>query len=108
MRIFLNVMFGGCMFVDCDRPASWCEGHHIEWVKRDGGKTVIENGILLCRHHHLLLHNNGWDILRTGEFGDEYWLVPPVSIDPTQTPERMIIKSRAYQQLLDQRRVLVT
>jgi len=107
-RIFLNVMFGGCMFTDCDRPASWCEGHHIEWVKRDGGKTVIENGILLCRHHHLLLHNNGWDILRTGEFGDEYWLVPPVSVDPTQTPERMKCKSRAYQQLLDKRRVLVT
>ncbi|MET0990496.1 MAG: HNH endonuclease [Glaciihabitans sp.] len=99
-RAFLVAMFGGCAFGDCDRPASWTEAHHILWVKRDGGKTTVKNGILLCRHHHLLLHNNQWEIRRTGRFGEELWLVPPVDVDPSRSPQRMRYKSRAYQQLL--------
>ncbi len=76
---------GGCMWPGCDRPPSWCESHHIiEW--RHEGPTDIENGILLCRHHHLLLHNNAWRI--THDRGD-YRLVPPVSVDAQQKPVRM-------------------
>jgi len=99
-KIILSVMFGGCAFEDCDRPASWCEAHHILWVKRDGGTTVIDNGILLCRHHHLLLHNNGWEIRRVGASGEELCLVPPRDVDPERTPKPIKFKSRAYQQLL--------
>jgi len=99
-KIILSVMFGGCAFEDCDRPASWCEAHHILWVKRDGGTTVIDNGILLCRHHHLLLHNNGWEIRRVGASGEELCLVPPGDVDPERTPKPIRFKSRAYQQLL--------
>jgi len=99
-KIILSVMFGGCAFEDCDRPASWCEAHHILWVKRDGGTTVIDNGILLCRHHHLLLHNNGWEIRRVGASGEELCLVPPGDADPKRTPQPIRFKSRAYQQLL--------
>jgi len=99
-KIILSVMFGGCAFEDCDRPASWCEAHHILWVKRDGGTTVIDNGILLCRHHHLLLHNNGWEIRHTGASGEELCLVPPGDVDPERTPQAIRFKSRAYQQLL--------
>ena len=99
-RAVLVAMFGGCAFGDCERPASWTEAHHIAWVKRDGGKTLVSNGILLCRHHHLLLHNNEWEIRRSGTCGEELYLIPPPNVDPRRTPQRMRFKSRAYLQLL--------
>jgi hypothetical protein len=39
--------------------------------------------MLLCRHHHLLVHNNDWRVTREGA---DYFLVPPRSLDPDQTP----------------------
>lgn len=73
---------GGCIFPGCERPPSWTEAHHIhEW--RHGGRTDVRDGVLLCRHHHLLLHNNGWRCLRRD---DRYWFVPPASLDPAQKP----------------------
>lgn len=73
---------GGCRFPGCGRPPSWTEAHHInEWSK--GGLTDVRDGILLCRYHHLLLHNNGWQAVRRG---DDYYFVPPSSIDATRTP----------------------
>lgn len=74
---------GGCIWPGCDRPPSWCEAHHInEWF-RDHGRTDVADGVLLCRHHHMLLHNNSWRITRSGT---EYSLIPPTSIDPEQKP----------------------
>jgi hypothetical protein len=54
-RTALSIRDGQCMD-DCDRPASWCEVHHIIH-HHSGGPTTLENGILLCRYHHLDLHN---------------------------------------------------
>jgi hypothetical protein len=47
---------GHCQFpAGCDRPPQWCDVHHIEhWTH--GGLTSKENGILLCRRHHGLIH----------------------------------------------------
>jgi hypothetical protein len=65
-RIAIYARDGGCMFPGCDRPPKWTEVHHInEWVA-DNGLTDTADGILLCRHHHMLLHNNHWTITRTG------------------------------------------
>ena len=86
---------GGCMWPGCDRPPSWTEAHHVDHHHK-GGKTTIENGILLCRFHHLLLHNNHWNITRD-LFG--WWLVPPVDVDPLQVPRPMPTKSLAFQDL---------
>ena len=88
----LAVRDGGCMDPDCDRPAAWTEAHHIKHWHRDHGPTDITDGILLCRYHHLLFHNNGWEIRRDGAV---YWLIPPPTIDPDQTPRRMRSKTRA-------------
>jgi hypothetical protein len=97
-RIAMAARDGGCMVEDCDRPPSWCEAHHIEHWKRDFGNTNIADGILLCRHHHLLVHNNHWEIARD-DVG--FWLIPPPTVDPNQTPRLMPSKSAA---LLDLRR----
>ena len=64
-RIALAAAQGGCMFGGCDRPPSWCEAHYTKHWKRDFGKTNIEDGILPCRYHHVLVHNNRWEIVRT-------------------------------------------
>lgn len=88
-RVALAARDGGCRFPGCDRPPSWTEAHHIvPWS--EGGATDLSHGVLLCRHHHLLLHNNGWRFdRRTREPGGpvgELVLVPPRSIDPDQRP----------------------
>jgi hypothetical protein len=101
-RIALAVRDGGCLFVNCGRPPSFCEAHHIKFWARDHGKTNVADGVLLCRRHHLLLHNNGWEIVR--ERGS-YWLIPPRSIDPLQgrvhlpskNPDLWDLRSRAAQ-----------
>jgi hypothetical protein len=94
-RIALAARDGACMFGDCDKDPSMCEAHHIiPWAK--GGRTDLANGILLCKFHHLLIHNNGWEIYRTGT---DYWLVPPPDIDPEQTPRPMPSKSAALRDL---------
>jgi hypothetical protein len=51
----------GCRFPGCDRPPQWTDAHHIQpWAT--GGPTTLPNLILLCRHHHTLVHEGGWGI----------------------------------------------
>jgi hypothetical protein len=96
-REILAAKFGGCMDPDCDRPPSWCEAHHIlHWV-RDRGTTLIVNGILLCKYHHLLYHNKGYEI--TCDREGRYWKVPPASVDPDQRPIPMPLKTRNLRDL---------
>jgi len=99
-RVALVARDGGCRIPDCDRPASWTEAHHINRYS-DGGKTDIADGILVCRHHHMLLHNNHWRIERVGA---EYFLIPPKERDPQQTPIPMPSKSAALADLYRRRR----
>lgn len=50
-----------CVFPGCDRPDHWCDVHHIiHWA--DGGSTAVDNLTLLCRHHHMLIHDACWTI----------------------------------------------
>jgi hypothetical protein len=73
-RIGLAARDGGCRFPGCERPPSWTEAHHIDEFERDQGRTDIADGILLCRFHHMLVHNEGWRIVREGA---DYYAVPP-------------------------------
>lgn len=82
-RVGLAARDGGCRFPECSRPPSWCEAHHIDEWQRDGGRTDIADGVLLCRHHHLLVHNTGWRVVRAGA---EYSVVPPATVDPLRRP----------------------
>ena len=96
-RIALAARDGGCRWPGCDRPPSWTEAHHINHWARDNGRTDVADGILLCRHHHLLSHNNHWEISRNG---DEYWLVPPPEQDPAQRPRPMPSSSAVMHELI--------
>lgn len=115
-RIALAVRDGGCRFPGCERPPSCCEAHHVKHWHRDHGPTDVENGILLCRHHHLLVHNNGWELHRGGadhdgadrdgadrdgadRDGTKFWITPPRTVDPQRRPRRMPCKSRILRRL---------
>jgi Domain of unknown function (DUF222) len=75
----------GCAFPGCDRPIAWCDAHHIvHWI--DDGPTDLTNGILLCGHHHTLIHHDHWTI-RTAADGRPDFL-PPTWIDPDRKPRR--------------------
>jgi hypothetical protein len=51
----------GCAFPGCDRPPAWCEAHHVQhWA--DGGDTALSNLVLLCRHHHHVIHHTPWTV----------------------------------------------
>ena len=43
-RIALAVRDGGCRWRGCDRPASYCEAHHIDEWHADRGRTDIDRG----------------------------------------------------------------
>jgi uncharacterized protein DUF222/HNH endonuclease len=85
-RIALAVRDGGCVWPDCDRPAAWCEAHHITpWG--EGGPTDLSNAALVCTFHHHLLHgNDGWAITMASDRRPQ--IIPPARIDPARTPVR--------------------
>lgn len=56
IRRALELRDGGCTWVGCTAPASWCDAHHVvHWA--DGGVTALINLILLCRRHHGAVHS---------------------------------------------------
>jgi hypothetical protein len=91
-RLALAARDGGCIWGDCDKPPARTEAHHLEQWAQDHGNTDIRLGVLLCPPHHLLLHNQGWQIL---EHQGGYWLRPPASVDPGQKLIRLRSKSAA-------------
>ena len=53
----------GCCFPGCS-CARFVDAHHIRhWA--DGGPTSLDNLVLLCRHHHRLVHEAGFTLERT-------------------------------------------
>jgi hypothetical protein len=73
VRRALEVRDRGCRFPGCG--LRFTDAHHIKhWA--DGGETKLENLLLLCGHHHRLLHEEGWKV--------EWWGKDrqPAFIDP--------------------------
>ena len=51
---------GGCRFPGCT-ARHHVDAHHIQhWA--DGGATRLDNLLLLCRHHHRLVHEGGYNL----------------------------------------------
>jgi hypothetical protein len=62
----LRARDGHCVWPGCDRPASWSDGHHlVHWIH--GGSTNLENLVLLCHRHHRMVHEDHWQIAKTGD-----------------------------------------
>jgi hypothetical protein len=84
IRKALHARDQGCAFPNCTIPASWCEAHHITYWSQ-GGPTNTDNGVLLCSHHHHLIHKEQWKIhVKNGV----PWFIPPPHIDPRQQPRQ--------------------
>jgi len=64
LRKALKIRDGHCRWPGCERPASWCDGHHlVHWIH--GGETNLGNLILLCRRHHRMVHEGGWQLIKS-------------------------------------------
>jgi hypothetical protein len=73
-RRALVVRDKGCRFPGCDRPPDWTDAHHLQhWA--DGGKHVMDNLVLLCRRHHRMVHEEGWQLVVTAD-GEMVALTP--------------------------------
>jgi hypothetical protein len=56
-----------CRFPGCG-ARRFTEAHHVVWW-RHGGRTDLDNLLLICSFHHRLVHEYGWSVRRTP--GDE-------------------------------------
>lgn len=75
----------GCVHPGCDRPARWCDVHHvIAWWK--GGRTSLHNGVTLCGFHHRLYDDETWRIRFAADHIPES--IPPTWVDPQHKPIR--------------------
>lgn len=66
LRRALDARDGGrCRFPGCENRR-WVDAHHImHWAR--GGKTKLDNLVLLCGHHHRLVHEGGFRVSRKGD-----------------------------------------
>jgi hypothetical protein len=62
-----------CRFPGCG-TRRFTQAHHIRWW-RHGGRTDLDNLVLICSFHHKLVHEHGWSIRRNGG-GEITWLDP--------------------------------
>ncbi|MEV6643032.1 DUF222 domain-containing protein [Amycolatopsis sp. NPDC051371] len=85
LRHALYLRDRGCAFPGCHRPPRHCQGHHVRhWA--DGGPTELGNLVLMCAHHHRLLHRSGWQVRIAADGLPEF--LPPVFLDKRRKPRR--------------------
>jgi hypothetical protein len=75
-----------CAFPGCDRPPMMCHAHHIRhWIF--GGKTSLDNLVLLCGHHHRVIHDSPWAV-RINPADNKPEFLPPAKFGIEQTWQR--------------------
>ena len=85
---------GGCRVKYCTRKACFTDAHHIHYWEH-GGPTDYDNLLLLCRRHHLLIHQQHVEITLEPN-GDATFTWPngtthtthPRGAPPTRKPPR--------------------
>ncbi|WNV84156.1 DUF222 domain-containing protein [Umezawaea sp. Da 62-37] len=91
LRRALHLRDGGCAFPMCDRPPNWADAHHIrEWSQ--GGNTGMDNLVLLCRRHHVLIHHSEWEVRMSGGLPSFH---PPAFMDPLRRPVHNVVRRLA-------------
>ena len=85
-----------CAFPGCTKPPVMGHAHHIvHWA--DGGPTCLDNLVLLCGHHHRVIHHTPWQVRINPDDGRPEFLPPPKpgrppptpGVDPATTPTRV-------------------
>jgi hypothetical protein len=62
-----------CRFPGCSNGLFTAVHHIVPW--KPGGGTDLDNLVLLCRHHHRVVHRNGWSM--TGNPNEELTATSP-------------------------------
>jgi predicted restriction endonuclease len=62
-----------CRFPNC-HLRRYTQAHHVEWWSR-GGRTELDNLVLVCTFHHKLVHERGWGLKRRDD-GTVRWFRP--------------------------------
>jgi len=76
---------GGCSFPGCTTHRHVDAHHVVHWA--DGGETKLDNLVLLCRHHHRLVHEGGFGVsLSTA--GEKRFRYPDGRVVPTGADTR--------------------
>ena len=89
LRKALEVRDGGCRFPGCDSRHT--QAHHaVPWS--EGGRTALDNLILLCRFHHKTMHEGGWRV-RMGPDGAARFADPEGRIVPAVPPPHPDVKA---------------
>lgn len=60
-----------CRFPGCG-SRRFTQAHHVVWW-RHGGRTDLDNLILLCFFHHRLVHEYGWRVRRGPDGSTRWW-----------------------------------
>jgi hypothetical protein len=69
-----------CTFPGCSRPPVMCHAHHIvHWA--DGGRTSLDNLVLVCGEHHRVLHHTPWQVRLNRDDRRPDYLPPPRGTD---------------------------
>ena len=89
-----------CRFPGCTHGTRWLDAHHVmHWI--DGGKTSLENTLLLCSGHHRLLHEGGFSI-KKNYAGDWYFINArgrAIVDAPVYRPMKNTVDARVHQPL---------
>lgn len=83
----------GCAFPNCNTAPASCHAHHIKpWW--DSGPTSVDNGVLLCPHHHRVVEPDPklsseaqWQVHPDPATGLPIF-TPPRHIDPARQPRQ--------------------
>jgi hypothetical protein len=62
-----------CRFPGCGHRR-FTQAHHVTWWER-GGRTDLDNLVLVCSFHHMLVHELGWRLIRDQD-GTVRWFHP--------------------------------
>jgi hypothetical protein len=110
-----------CRFPGCHNPISDCVYHHIRFWTDTDAETTLDNGAMVCEHHHRMIHGGGWTLQRldtghllfTSPTGEEHLEPeatphldgpPPAPDDDVLTPKRarrLVIERLIREGLLD-------
>ncbi|OKL53712.1 hypothetical protein BSZ39_08040 [Bowdeniella nasicola] len=88
LRTLVLARDGGCLYPGCTEHRELCEiAHLVSWAR--GGETNLSNLAALCPHHHWVTEHEAYDPFHYSAIalpGGIPAIIPPLRIDPTQTP----------------------